>query len=62
MLHRAWLVFRSVLRLGGSRPWRDAMQLMTGHREFDARPILEYFEPLYNWLRTQNAGHPVGWH
>jgi len=52
---------RSVLRLGLSRPWREAMRLMTGQREFDARPILDYFEPLINWLRTKNTGHHVGW-
>jgi len=37
------------------------MQLMTGQREFDARPLLEYFEPLINWLRSQNDGDRVGW-
>lgn len=51
----------SVLRLGLSRPWREAMRLMTGQREFDARPVLDYFEPLINWLRTKNTGHHVGW-
>jgi len=52
---------RSVLRLGLSRPWREAMQLMTGQHEFDAEPLLEYFEPLISWLRRQNSGQHVGW-
>jgi len=53
--------YSSVLRLGSSRPWREALQLMTGQREFNARPMLEYFEPLINWLRVHNDGQPVGW-
>ena len=52
---------RSVLRLGLSRPWREAMQLMTGQHEFDAEALLEYFEPLISWLRRQNSGQHVGW-
>jgi len=52
---------RSVLRLGFSRPWREAMQLMTGQRQFDTRPMMQYFQPLIDWLQTQNAGHHVGW-
>ena len=52
---------RSVLKLGASRPWREAMQLMTGQQDFDAGPMMEYFEPLISWLRTQNNRHRVGW-
>jgi len=37
------------------------MQLMTGQREFDAGPMLEYFQPLITWLQSQNAGQRVGW-
>jgi len=55
------LICRSVLRLGASRPWREAMAMMTGQSEFDAGPILEFFQPLASWLRAQNSGHHVGW-
>ena len=55
-----WCGYRSVLKLGASRPWREAMQLMTGQREFDAGPMMEYFEPLIAWLQTQNEGRRVG--
>ena len=27
----------------------------------DVRPLIEYFQPLLDWLKTQNAGHPTGW-
>lgn len=37
------------------------MEVMTGQRTMDAGPLLEYFQPLHDWLRQQNAGHNVKW-
>ncbi|HSF15270.1 MAG TPA: M2 family metallopeptidase [Vicinamibacteria bacterium] len=51
----------AMLKLGMSRPWPDALEVMTGEREMDATAILEYFAPLSTWLDEQNRGHPVGW-
>jgi peptidyl-dipeptidase A len=28
----------------------------TTGRELDARAMVEYFQPLYEWLKTQNRG------
>jgi len=50
-----------MLELGSSKPWPDAMEVMTGQREMDASPLLEYFQPLHDWLRKQNEGHGVTW-
>jgi len=50
-----------MLKLGSSRPWRDAMRLMTGQSEFDAGPMIEYFRPLVTWLQAQNRGQHIGW-
>ena len=50
-----------MLELGSSKPWPDAMEVMTGQRQMDARPLLEYFQPLHDWLRQQNEGHNVEW-
>jgi peptidyl-dipeptidase A len=40
---------------GASRPWREVIQETTG-RELDAQPIVDYFQPLYEWLVEQNEG------
>jgi peptidyl-dipeptidase A len=36
---------------------------MTGEDHLDAGPMLEYFAPLYQWLKQQNAANKVkvGW-
>lgn len=53
----------AMLALGSSRPWPDAMEQITGQREMDASAILEYFQPLYDWLKAENAktGELIGW-
>jgi len=52
-----------MLKLGSSKPWFDAMELLTGQREMDARPLLNYFNPLYEWLKNENkrTGEHLGW-
>lgn len=52
-----------MLQLGSSRPWPDAMEALTGQRNMDASGVLEYFEPLYDWLKEENkrTGEFVGW-
>jgi peptidyl-dipeptidase A len=50
-----------MLALGASRPWPDALEVLTGQRQMDATAMLDYFAPLKKWLDEQNAGHPVGW-
>ena len=54
---------REVLKLGSSKPWMDAMELMTGERKMDAKPILDYFQPLIQWLEEDNRRNNVtiGW-
>jgi len=51
----------SMLAMGQSRPWPDALEALTGQREMDATAILDYFAPLKKWLDEQNQGKPVGW-
>jgi peptidyl-dipeptidase A len=52
---------KAMLSLGASKPWPDAMQVMTGQRKLDAGPMLEYFAPLRGWLKQQNRGKKCGW-
>jgi peptidyl-dipeptidase A len=50
-----------MLAMGQSRPWPDAMEVLTGQRQADAGAILEYFAPLKKWLDEQNQGLKAGW-
>ena len=46
---------RNLMKTGAAKPWRDVLRETTG-RTLDAQAMVEYFQPLYEWLRTQNAG------
>lgn len=46
---------RQLMAPGASRPWREVLKETTG-RELDAKAMVEYFEPLYQWLKQQNQG------
>ncbi|XP_055997291.1 uncharacterized protein LOC130047084 isoform X2 [Ostrea edulis] len=50
-----------MLKLGSSVSWQEAMEKVTGQREMSAKPLLEYFKPLTDWLEKQNQGEAVGW-
>jgi len=52
---------QAMLELGQSRPWPDALEVLTGQREMDATAILDYFAPLKKWLDEQNRGRQCGW-
>ena len=54
---------KEMLSLGASRPWRDAMEKMTGERKMSTKAIREYFQPLESWLKQKNKknGVTVGW-
>ena len=51
----------TMLEMGASRPWPDALEVVTGQREMDATAILDYFAPLQAWLDEQNADRSCGW-
>jgi peptidyl-dipeptidase A len=51
----------AMLALGASRPWPDALEVLTGERQMDAGALLEYFTPLRQWLAEQNRGQTCGW-
>ncbi|MGB7848218.1 MAG: M2 family metallopeptidase [Candidatus Acidiferrum sp.] len=52
-----------MLALGQSKPWPEAMEVITGQKEADASALADYFAPLKAWLDEQNKknGYPVGW-
>ena len=51
----------TMLEMGQSKPWPDALYALTGERQMDAGAMLEYFAPLQKWLDEQNKGKQVGW-
>jgi peptidyl-dipeptidase A len=53
--------FNKMLAMGQSKPWPDALEVLTGERQTDAGALLEYFAPLKRWLDEQNKGKTVGW-
>jgi peptidyl-dipeptidase A len=53
--------FGEMLALGASRPWPDALEVLTGERRMDPSAMLEYFAPLSSWLAERNRGRACGW-
>jgi peptidyl-dipeptidase A len=52
-----------MLEMGQSRPWPEALEVMTGEKHMDATAILDYFAPLKAWLDEQNKkdGAELDW-
>jgi peptidyl-dipeptidase A len=50
-------------RMGASRPWPEAMRVITGQDRMDASAFREYFKPLEVWLIAKNKelGESIGW-
>ncbi|KAK5850642.1 hypothetical protein PBY51_001503 [Eleginops maclovinus] len=44
----------NVMKLGFSKPWPEAMSMITGQPKMTAQPLMEYFEPLIKWLEAEN--------
>ncbi len=55
---------REVLVAGSSRPWPDILQSMRGNPNMTVQPMLNYFQPLIDYLDTyiNETGLHVGWH
>jgi peptidyl-dipeptidase A len=51
----------AMLEMGQSRPWPEALKVVTGQDQMDATAILDYFAPLKTWLDQQNQGRKCGW-
>ena len=49
-----------LLSLGATRDWREVLMETTGE-EVSTKAMLEYFEPLVDYLEEQNAGRTIGW-
>ena len=50
--------------MGASRPWPEVMKKLTGTDKMSAGSLLEYFKPLFEWLKEENSkeeGKAPGW-
>ncbi|XP_020136466.2 angiotensin-converting enzyme isoform X1 [Microcebus murinus] len=54
---------QEVLKAGSSQPWQDVLKNMTGSDALDAQPLLDYFQPVSQWLQEQNQqnNEVLGW-
>ncbi|KAJ8264684.1 hypothetical protein GJAV_G00152490 [Gymnothorax javanicus] len=52
-----------VMKLGFSKPWPEALTMITGQPHMSALPLMEYFEPLIKWLKEENMRNQevLGW-
>ncbi|MBI2379910.1 MAG: M2 family metallopeptidase [Gammaproteobacteria bacterium] len=50
-----------MLETGSSKPWQEALAMVSGKGEMDATAILDYFAPLKAYLDEQNKGQQCGW-
>ncbi|KQW73461.1 peptidyl-dipeptidase [Phenylobacterium sp. Root77] len=53
--------FNTMLEMGASKPWPEAMAAFTGEKDADASAVTAYFKPLNDWLTVQNKGESCGW-
>ncbi|GGE08868.1 peptidase M2 [Polymorphobacter glacialis] len=53
--------FNTMLAMGASKPWPDALQAFTGTRAMTGKSMLTYFAPLQTWLKQQNKNQQCGW-
>jgi peptidyl-dipeptidase A len=51
----------AMLSFGQSKPWPDALEVLTGTKQMDASAIIDYFAPLDKWLDEQLKGAKTGW-
>jgi len=51
----------TMLAMGASKPWPDALEAFTGTRAMNGKAMLAYFAPLSAWLKTQTKGQDCGW-
>ena len=52
---------RAMLAMGQSQEWQTALEALTGTRELSGKSMLNYYQPLKDWLDVQNVERTCGW-
>jgi len=50
-----------MMKMGLEQPWPEALEALTGEKQMDATAIIDYFQPLLDWLKEQNKDATCGW-
>ena len=50
-----------MLKLGSSKPWPEAMMEFAGTNKMSVAPLMEYFQPLIDWLQERVPEDERGW-
>ncbi|UJR09094.1 hypothetical protein I4U23_013341 [Adineta vaga] len=55
--------FKEMLAMGSSKSWSEILEHLTGEKKLEPKAMLDFFEPLYKWLKAENLakGYPIGW-
>jgi len=53
--------FNAMLEMGAEQPWPQALEAFTGSPEMDASAVVDYFAPLMEYLKAENASRQCGW-
>ena len=51
---------RNIMQKGGTEDWRAVLREATGE-DLSTRAMVEYYKPLFEWLKKQNEGRTIGW-
>ncbi|CAF1406561.1 unnamed protein product [Rotaria sordida] len=43
-----------MLGMGNSKSWSEILENFTGENKLESQAILDFFQPLYNWLKMEN--------
>ena len=52
---------RAMLSLGQSQEWQVALEALTGTQTLSGKSMLNYYQPLKDWLDVKNANRACGW-
>lgn len=52
-----------MLSLGASKPWPEALAVVTGEPKMNANGLIEYFKPVLDFIKAENVKNKVmiGW-
>ena len=50
-----------MLQKGSSEKWPDQLEALTGSRDMDVQPLLDYFKPLNEFLDKELGSEKLGW-
>jgi peptidyl-dipeptidase A len=57
----AGLKLQEMLKLGSSKRWQEALEVITSTQSMDSISIVNYFQPLLEFLKEENKDEVCGW-